>query len=64
MCEDLPHPNNRITLDTHHLDRFSVPGVKLEYKLTENSKRLLSHGLTRAEVLKLAGAKKLIAHEL
>lgn len=63
VCEDLPHPNNRITLDTHHLDRFSVPGVKLEYKLTENSKRLLSHGLTRArEVLKLAGAKKLIAH--
>ena len=38
-----------------------MPGVKIIYKLSENSKKMLSHGLSRGrEIMKEAGAKSII----
>ena len=39
-----------------------MPGIKVRYALSENSKKMLSHGLGRAkEVLKFAGASSITA---
>lgn len=59
ICEDLPDASNRVELDKDNLDRFGVPGVKVSYQLSDNTKKMMSHGLKKArQVLKSAGAKK------
>jgi len=59
ICEDLPDRSNKIELDKDNLDRFGLPGVKVTYQLSENTKKMMSYGLIKArQVLKLAGAKK------
>lgn len=59
ICEDLPDPKNKITLDKSTADRFGVPGVRVDYKLAENTRKMMSHGMNRAkEILLLAGAKR------
>jgi choline dehydrogenase-like flavoprotein len=63
ICEDLPVPENRITLDRMHLDRFGQPGIKVDYALAENTKKMMIHGLGRAkEVLLAAGARRVYAY--
>ena len=62
ICEDLPDPSNCIELDQDNLDSSGMPGIKVRYALSENSKKMLSHGLGRAkEVLKFAGASSITA---
>ncbi len=61
ICEDLPEIHNSVELDTEHLDSSGMPGVKINYKLSDNSKRMLSHGINNAKkVLKEAGAKSIL----
>ncbi len=56
MAEDLPEPGNRVTL-TDSIEADGLPGVRIEYSLSECSRRLLDFGLDRAEdVLRAAGA--------
>lgn len=56
-AEDLPDPDNRITLDPVRRDRAGVPAARLAYRLSENSRRLLDHGIERArEAMVEAGA--------
>ena len=56
MIEDLPELDNRVTL-TNALENDGLPGVKLTYALSENSRRMLDYGLDRAEeAVKMAGA--------
>ena len=63
ICEDLPEPENRVTLDPNNLDRFGTPGVKIDYTLHENTKKMLIHGMARAkEILIEAGARRAYAH--
>jgi choline dehydrogenase-like flavoprotein len=57
ICEDLPEEHNRVTLDSGLKDSNGIPAPKISYTLSENSKRMLDHGIARAsEILRAAGA--------
>lgn len=57
--EDLPVETNTVTLDDESSDRFGIPSPKVTYRLDENSKRLLAHGVQQARTALLeAGALK------
>jgi choline dehydrogenase-like flavoprotein len=59
ICEDLPDPANRVTLDPELADAHGIPAPKLEYTLSDNSRAMLDHGIARAtEVLEAAGARR------
>ena len=61
ICEDLPDPENRVTLDDHLTDSSGIPAPKVTYRLSENSRRMLDFSIARAtEVLKAAGARDVI----
>jgi choline dehydrogenase-like flavoprotein len=58
MAEDLPEASNRVTL-TDDLAPDGLPGVRVEYTLSENSRRILDFGLDRAEeMLRTVGAHR------
>ncbi len=60
MIEDLPDPENRVSL-SRTAERDGLPGVRVEYRLSEASRRMLDFGLDRAdEVLRAAGAKGVV----
>jgi choline dehydrogenase-like flavoprotein len=62
ICEDLPDPDNRVTLDPQLVDGNGIPAPKVRYRLSENSRRMLAHGAARAEeVLRAAGALRAVA---
>jgi choline dehydrogenase-like flavoprotein len=62
ICEDLPEAHNRVTLDPELVDGHGIPAPKIEYRLGENSRRMLEHGVARAkEVLVAAGARETFA---
>ena len=57
ICEDLPERHNRVTLDPDLKDSNGIPAPKIHYRLSENSERMLAHGVARGkEVLEAAGA--------
>jgi choline dehydrogenase-like flavoprotein len=57
ICEDLPEPENRVTLDPHLEDADGIPAPKIEYRLSENSRKMLDHAVeTSSEALRAAGA--------
>ena len=61
MTEDLPEEHNQVTLDPDLTDSHGIPAPKIRYTLSENTERMLSHGVDRAkEVLEAAGAKELL----
>ena len=56
-CEDLPEEVNRVTLDPALTDSSGIPAPRITYRLGENSRRMLDHGVARAvEALQAAGA--------
>lgn len=56
-CEDLPEEINRVTLDPELTDSHGIPAPKITYRLSENSEKMLSHGLQRiSDALEAAGA--------
>jgi choline dehydrogenase-like flavoprotein len=57
ICEDLPEEHNRVTLDPELVDAHGIPAPRIEYRLSENSRRMLEYGAARArEALEAAGA--------
>ena len=57
VCEDLPEEHNCVTLDPDLRDSDGIPAPKISYTLSENSERMLQHGVERGtEILKAAGA--------
>ena len=59
ICEDFPEVTNYISLDRNSPDRHGVPGVKVHYQLSNNSKNMLSHGINSLrKLLKASGAYK------
>jgi choline dehydrogenase-like flavoprotein len=57
ICEDLPDPDNRVTLDSELTDAHGIPAPKIRYQVGENTRRMLDHGVARAtEALEAAGA--------
>ena len=56
-CEDLPDEDNRVTLDPVLKDGHGIPAPKIDYTLSENTRRMMEHGIARAsEILAMAGA--------
>ena len=56
-CEDLPEAHNTVTLDPDLTDSNGIPAPKITYRLSDNSRRMLEHGLAHgAEVMRAAGA--------
>jgi choline dehydrogenase-like flavoprotein len=59
ICEDLPEETNRVSLDPELSDSNGIPAPKIDYTLSENSRKMLAHSVARgAEVLEAAGAKQ------
>ena len=57
LCEDLPEPHNRVTLDPTLTDSNGIPAPKIDYTMSENSQRMMDHAVAKArEVLTEAGA--------
>src|SRR3546814_4733264 len=60
-CEDLPEEHNRVTLDPALTDSDGIPAPKITYRLSENSRRMLAHGLERGrELMRAAGAVEIL----
>jgi len=63
--EDLPEPHNRVDLDPKLTDTHGIPAPCVTYTLSENSRRMLAHGVDRArEVLEAAGARAVVVNPL
>jgi choline dehydrogenase-like flavoprotein len=57
--EDLPEPHNRVDLDPKLTDGDGIPAPRVTYTLSDNSRRMLEHGVARArEALEAAGARE------
>jgi choline dehydrogenase-like flavoprotein len=57
-CEDLPEEHNRVTLDPVLKDSHGVPAPRIDYTISENTRRMMEHGIARAsEIMTTAGAK-------
>lgn len=60
LAEDLPETDNRVSL-TNTEERDGLPGVKIDYRISERAQKSLDFGLARAEeVLKAAGAYRTV----
>ena len=57
ICEDLPEQHNSVTLDPELTDSDGIPAPRIDYTLSDNSRRMLDFSVARAtEVLEAAGA--------
>ncbi len=60
LCEFLPMPENRVTLDTE-LDRHGMPVARFKYSQCDNDRRLLkAAAATTQSILNAAGAEEVI----
>ena len=65
MTEDLPEEHNLVTLDPDETDSNGIPAAKVNYTVSENTDRMLDHGVERArEVIEAAGAKEVLSSRL
>src|SRR5882762_9613634 len=61
-CEDLPEEHNRVSLDPVLKDSNGIPAPRIDYTISENTRRMMEHGIARAEqILTEAGATRLHA---
>lgn len=61
VTEDLPEEHNCVTLDPELTDSDGIPAPKINYRVGENTLKMLKHGKARAEeVLLAAGAKRIL----
>ena len=59
-CEDLPEEHNRVTLDPVLKDGHGIPAPRIDYAISENTRRMMEHGIARAsDILTAAGATNL-----
>ena len=62
ICEDLPDRANFVDLDPTLKDSDGIPAPRIHYRLSDNSKKMLGHGIKRAEELMVAaGAIKTLS---
>lgn len=58
-AEDLPEDHNRVVLSNRLKDRDGLPALKIVYRVSDNSRRILDHGIARAaDLLRAAGARE------
>ncbi len=56
-AEDLPEEHNEVVLDDEQKDSNGIPAPKINYTLSENSRRMLEHGLNSGvQAFEAAGA--------
>jgi choline dehydrogenase-like flavoprotein len=61
IAEDLPEESNRVVLDPDVKDAYGIAGAKIEYRLSQNSRRLVEFHQARArESLLAAGARDVV----
>ncbi len=48
-CDDLPEEHNRVTLDPVLKDSNGIPAPKIDYTISENTHRMMEHGIAMAE---------------
>jgi choline dehydrogenase-like flavoprotein len=61
VCEDLPEPGNEVTLDPEETDADGIPGARIRYALSKNSRRMMDFALDRGrELAAAAGAVRLL----
>ena len=57
VCGDLPEESNRITLDDSRTDSSGMPAAKIEYRISDNSRKLMAFAAERGrELFEAAGA--------
>jgi choline dehydrogenase-like flavoprotein len=60
LCEYLPHPENRVTLDKQ-TDRYGLPVANFSYRLGDNDRALLDAArAVQIDLLEAAGAQEVI----
>jgi choline dehydrogenase-like flavoprotein len=58
VVDDLPEAHNRVTLDPVLKDSHGIPAPKVEYRMGENTLRMIDHGVANArKVLDAIGAR-------
>jgi choline dehydrogenase-like flavoprotein len=63
--EDLPETTNRVDLDPALTDGHGIAAPRVSYTLSENSRRMLEHGVARArDALEAAGAREVAFNPL
>ncbi len=63
--EDLPRPDNRVTLDDTLTDADGVPAPKMTYRLDDNTHAMIAFGIDRArEAFETAGATQILSQDL
>ena len=61
LCEDLPEEHNQVVLDPDMTDSSGIPAPRVKYVVSENSYKMLDHGIARAkDVLEAAGATEVL----
>lgn len=63
ICEDMAEERNCVTLDPDLTDSNGIPSPKIDYRLSENSEKMLAHGMERAkEALAAAGGRDFVVN--
>lgn len=63
--EDLPEEHNRVTLSDKLFDSDGLPAPKIEYRISDNTRKLLKYTVDRmVEAHEVAGATEIITQEL
>jgi choline dehydrogenase-like flavoprotein len=59
ICEDLPELHNTVTLDPVLKDAHGIAAPKIDYTLSDNSRRMLDHAIgTATQLMRTAGARE------
>ena len=62
ICEDIANKKNSVNLDYKNKDKSGMPGIKVNYQISKNTKKMLSHGINKCKkLLKTAGAKNILS---
>jgi choline dehydrogenase-like flavoprotein len=57
LGEDLPDEDNRVSIDSGHVDSWGIAGAALHYRISDNSRTLIDwHCVKATESLRAAGA--------
>lgn len=65
QTEDLPEEGNRVTLDREETDDSGLPAARIEYRVSDNTRRMLEFNMARAtEAAEASGALETIVDEV
>ena len=65
QAEDLPEEHNRVVLDTEVCDSSGLPAARIEYRISENTRRMLDFNVARAvEAAEAAGARDKLVRDV